>query len=311
VGRGVAGSNTTCTSLVASPRPTASSTIVYDGERDRVWVVEPDADVVTVIDAIARTRLGTIAVGDRPRTVAIAGDRALVACQGEDGVRVIDATTLAPLGTIGLGAGSGPFGVIADPRGSGAWVTLGARGELASIDPLTLEVRARIAVGQDPRAIAMRSDGTISITRWRSGLDAARVYAIDGRDPAAPIAVGATLLPRDETRDTDTDNKGVLNFLSTLAPSPDGGRVIATALKANVVSGTFRTGEPLTGQTTARAALAEVALDGPSAIGRDTFRHESGSTSRCWAPRWWWRSTRSASTRWDRSTTWATRRTGW
>jgi DNA-binding beta-propeller fold protein YncE/cytochrome c peroxidase len=251
-------------------RPVQSSTIAYDAARDRVWVVEPDADAVTAIDAVARTRLRTIGIGDRPRTVAVAGDAIFVACQGDGTIHEIDAETLAPRTPIALGAGSQPYGVVADPRGEVAWVTLMGSGELARIDAArTVE---RIAIGPDPRAIAAIADGTIVVTRWRSTQIAAAVVVIDARDRAAPVVVGDTLLPRQEGLDSDTDNSGVLSFLGTAAPSPDGGRVIVPALKANVVSGTFRGSLPLTSQTTARAALAEVSLDGPGTAGVDTYR---------------------------------------
>ncbi|MDQ3035750.1 MAG: hypothetical protein M3Y87_25325, partial [Myxococcota bacterium] len=87
----------------AASRPTSSTTIAYDAARDRIWVVEPDASVVAVIDAVGRTRLRAIDVGARPRTVAIAGDLALVACQDEGTVRAFDADTMEPRGTIELG----------------------------------------------------------------------------------------------------------------------------------------------------------------------------------------------------------------
>nr|MDQ3037209.1 hypothetical protein [Myxococcota bacterium] len=157
-------------------------------------------------------------------------------------------------------------------RGDRAWVTLQASGERVAIELARLEVAARIDVGRDPRAIAARGTGVIAITRWRSTDGAATVAIVDASDPSAPVLVGDTLLPRETGVDSDTDNNGVLSFLGAIVPSPDGGRVLLPALKANVVSGTFRGDRPLTTQTTARAALAEVSLGAPGEPGRDTFR---------------------------------------
>ena len=260
----------------AARRPTASGTIAFDAARREVWTVEPDADLAVVIAAGTGAPRAYIPVGDRPRTLALAGDRVLVTCQGDGTLHVLgpgatDHTTLA------LGAGSGLFGVLVDPRESmRAYATLQASGELVTIDlaaPGGPAVAHRLRIGRDPRALAMRDDGTIVVTRWRSTLDAASVVIVDASDPAAPVVVGDTLLPREEGRDSDTDSDGVLSFLDAIALAPDGGRAVLGALKANVVAGTFRTTRPLTTQTTARGSVAEVLLGaGPGEPGEDSIR---------------------------------------
>jgi cytochrome c peroxidase len=253
-------------------RPTQSSSIAYDAALDRVWAVEPDADTVTIVDAVSRTLALRVAVGDRPRTVAIAGDVAIVACQGDGTVHLLG-TRDASHRTVALGAGAGPYGVVADPRGSVAWATLGASGELVEIDLAAATVVARLDVGRDPRGLAMRDDGTITITRWRSTQESASVAIVDAHDAASPVLVGDVLLPREVGLDSDMDNDGVLSFVSAIAPAPDGGRIIVAGLKANTVAGTYRSDHPLTSQTTARAALAEILLSSTGALGTDSFRH--------------------------------------
>ena len=81
-----------------------------------------------------------------------------------------------------------------------------------------------------------------------------------------------TLLAPETGRDSDTDNDGVLSFVNQAVFSPAGRRAIVVGLKANIIAGLARTGLPLTTQTTARAALAEVSLtEGGTAV--DSFRH--------------------------------------
>ncbi len=256
----------------AVTRPTASSSIAYDAALDRVWAVEPDADLVTVIDAATRTLVARIPVGDRPRTVAIADGVAIVACQGDGSFHLIGTGDGAHR-TIALDAGAAPFGVAADPRGGHAWATLQASGELALIDLASGTVSTRLAIGRDPRGISVRADGTISITRWRSTQDAATVVVVDAHDLSSPTMVGEVLLPRDEGLDSDTDSDGVLSFVSAIAPSPDGGRVVVGGLKANTVAGTYRSDHPLSSQTTARGATAEILLGDLGTLGTDSFRH--------------------------------------
>jgi DNA-binding beta-propeller fold protein YncE len=247
---------------------TRSSSIAVDG--DSVWTVEPDADLVVQLDATTGEVRRRTDVGDRPRTLAIAGDQVFVACQGDGTLHVLGPGEGHAI--VELGAGSGAFGVVVDPRGGYVFVSLLWSGALVSVALEDLTVRARIDVGPDPRALAMRDDGLLVITRWRADQDAAAVVLVDAADPNAPTLSDTTRLLREEGRDSDTDNDGVLSFLDGLALSPDGGRVLVGGLKANIVTGLARTGMPLTSQTTARGALAEVMLGERDEPGIDSFR---------------------------------------
>ncbi|MCP6313384.1 hypothetical protein NL444_28335, partial [Klebsiella pneumoniae] len=60
----------------AARRPTSSSTLAMGAAT--LWAVEPDADVVVEIDPASGDVHRREPVGDRSRTVAIAGDRVLV-----------------------------------------------------------------------------------------------------------------------------------------------------------------------------------------------------------------------------------------
>jgi YVTN family beta-propeller protein len=168
----------------AAVRPTASSTIAYDAARDRVWVVEPDADVVTVIDAIGRNRLRTIAVGDRPRTVAVAGDRILVACQ--DAVH-----RLSPQGDnlqtytrqdIGELDASGLFALNLDPDGTSFWTAGLNSGNVYRVDIESGTVLANFNTGP----------GGVSGLAVYDELGDESIFTDGFESPAPPIPVVAT-----------------------------------------------------------------------------------------------------------------------
>ncbi|MBX3269365.1 MAG: hypothetical protein KF729_03840 [Sandaracinaceae bacterium] len=253
----------------SDPAPTRSSTIALDAARGRAWAVEPDGGTVAVLSLDPPGLAAERAVGPRPRAVAIAGDVVAVACQGDDTLRLFDADTLAPRATVP--AGHEPWSVLADPR-AGAFYVASRAGTITSVG-LDGAVLGRVEVGPEPRGLAMSAQGTLLATRWRSDAEGARVVVVDARDPRAMRAGPVTLLPRQEDLDSDTDNSGVLSFLTGATPSPDGARVVLPALKANVVTGVFRTGAPTRPDTTARAALGEVILGPPGAAATDSFRH--------------------------------------
>ncbi len=247
-------------SVVAAPldpRPARSSSIAAAADGG-VWVVEEDADLLTGF-TVGGDITARVEICDRPRTVALLGEVAAVACQG-DAVAIVQRRTGA-VNTIAMPGE--PFGVIADPRGERFIVTLQTRGEIVVLDPDGVEL-ARLDVGRDPRALAMQPNGQLLVTRWRGGPEGAEVIGVDLSDPLAPSLLPPTPLRPQTGLDSDTDNSGVPNYLDAIAFAPAGDRAFVPALKANNVTGRFRTSQPLTGQTTARAIVSEliVNLDG-------------------------------------------------
>lgn len=240
----------------ATPRPTHSGPLLYDEVRHRAWVVNADADSVAVIDLGSGTRT-ELAVCDGPRTLARAGEGVAVACEGDALQLLQDGEVPAPGARVALPVGSRPFGVAGDPRAPGRLlVTLQGAGAVAVIEDGT--VAQLVEVGPDPRAITVGGDGRVLLSRWRA--ESAGATLVEGAlgDDGRFEVRGEVALPRQEGLDSDTDNSGVPSFLDALTLTPDGERALVGALKANVVTGTFRTGEPLTSQTTARAVLMEV-----------------------------------------------------
>ena len=247
-------------------RPNASSTIVHDPESARVWVANTDHDRASFLDEDMFISFPTMPVScDAPRTVAISGRTLAAACQGDGTVVLYDLDNHEPRGTIDFGPGSAPFGVVADPRGDGVFfVTLSGTGELAAIRAEGSQILSRIPVFPDVRGVAAIADGTVLVTRWRAAAEGANVAVIDARDPAALGLGEPLLLPPDTGLDSDTNNSGVPSFLNQIVPSPDGGRALVPSLRANTVTGMFRTGQPLSFETTARAILTEIELAGPT-----------------------------------------------
>ncbi len=240
------------------PRPTASSTITYDPLRREVWVVTPDADSVAVLSDEPTSRLAVVPTCDHPRTVAVAGTVVAVACQDDGALRLYDAATRTQRQSVSLGGGARPFGVAADPRAARFFVTLQDAGRLVIVDAATGAVTGSVDVGFDARAVTVNAAGMALVTRWRGDADGARVVQVDASDPTAPRVVGTALLQVQEDLDSDTDNSGVPSFLGALAFGPAGREAIIPALKANNVTGMFRTREELSSQTSARAVLSLV-----------------------------------------------------
>ncbi|MRG97965.1 hypothetical protein [Polyangium spumosum] len=243
--------------------PAASSTIVLDTERSSVLVANTDHDHVARLDmGLSGAPPVPLLSCDAPRTLAISGAILAAACQGDGTVAFYDLEKQEPRGSVDLGPGSAPFGVVAELRTAGLFfVTLSGTGELAAVSADGNQILSRTPVFPDVRGVAATAVGRVLVTRWRATAEGAEVALIDASDPTALADVVPLLLPPDVGLDSDTNNSGVPSFLNQIVPSPDGGRAIVPSLKANTITGMYRTGKPLSFETTARAILTEIELD--------------------------------------------------
>jgi YVTN family beta-propeller protein len=240
----------------AGPRPTRSSTLVSgdDAGTRRVWSVNPDANTVTVIDAVTGTKVAEHPVGESPRGIARDGNgRYWVTCFASDEIRILNADgTLFQ--TIPLEYGDGPFGIAPSPDGSALYVSLFSAGRLHRYSAAAPGAPTHSASGLTaPRALAVSADGArILVTRFLSPElqgEVAEFSASLGFTRLFPLAAARTLDGGDRAA-------GVPNYLSGIAISPDGTRAAVVSKQDNVQRGTFFGVGNLTHETTVRAVIS-------------------------------------------------------
>ena len=248
-------------------RPTASSTILVDGLRGRVWAVNSDADTVTAIDTATLSKVFEKPVGRHPRTLALAPDTTLwVVNQDDATISVLDSEDGATLQTIPLPRASRPYGVAFSRDGAAAYVTLQGSGRLLKLDPIDGEMLATIDVGPNPRGLAITGDSErILVTRFISSQDHGRVVEVSA---AQFNGVRKHRLGLDPGPDTETSGRGVPNYLSSIAITPDGRRAWVPSKKDNTGRGLFRDGRPLTFDHTVRTIISQIDLGSNDEIPR-------------------------------------------
>lgn len=121
---------------------------------DRIWVLNQDADTISVIDPDAATILETFAAADQPRRLAAlpGGRMAVIAGNASGaGIRIYDAATRTVIDEIGLsgeGVGAGGFGFLA--VGAHVFVSTRADGQILLYDlDQPREPPRRFAIGHD------------------------------------------------------------------------------------------------------------------------------------------------------------------
>lgn len=250
--------------LPAGPRPTHSNTLAIgdDPAGRRVWVVNPDADSVAVLDATTGQKLAEHSTGQNSSPRNIARDalgRYWVTCHGTDQLRVLNPDgSLAH--TLLLPYGSAPFGVAASPDGQSLFVTLHGSARLlryASASPAAAP--ASINTFPTPRALAVSADGArVLVTRFISPELEAEIgdFAFSA-SPSPALTLTRTLrLESANTVDGGDRAAGVPNQLASIVISPDGTRAAVASKQDNIQRGVLFGVGDLTHETTVRAVVS-------------------------------------------------------
>jgi len=245
----------------------ASSQIIYDASRNKVWNVNPDSDTVTRIDGVSLAKDFETAVGTKPRSVALrpGGAEIWVTCETSDEIYVLSATNGVVLQTIDAPRGSRPMNVLFPPDGSAAYVTYMNSGLLAKWNPSTKGLIGTLAVGPNPRGLAISGDSSrIFVGRFVSPVNFSNVVAEVGEVrevSASAFTVARTLtLAHDTTVDSETSSRGTPNYLVQMSITPDGRRLFVPSKKDNVDRGTFRDTNALEHDRTVRSIVSKLDL---------------------------------------------------
>jgi len=249
------------------PRPTQSSTLAVgqDPAGRRLWVVNPDAHTVSVLDATTGAKLAEHATGanSNPRSIALdALGRYWITCHGTDQLRVLnpDGTTHA---TIALPYGAAPFGIAPSPDGQSLFVTLYGSAQLrryTAANPAAAP--ATLATFPTPRALAVSANGQrILVTRFISPDLEAEIADVSSPTPAGPLTLTRTIrLSSANPTDGGDRASGVPNYLAAIAISPDGTRAAIASKQDNIQRGLLFGVGDLTHETTVRAVVSFVDL---------------------------------------------------
>ncbi len=272
----------------AGPAPTRNSTLAIgeDPAGRHLWVVNPDAHSVSVLDAATGAKLAEYSTGanSNPRNIARdALGRYWVTCHGSDEIRVLnpDGSTAH---TLGLPYGSAPFGVAPSPDGLSLFVTLYGSGRLQRYSAAS---PAAVPVALDtpfptPRAIAVSGNGArVLVTRFISPeLEAEVGDFVFAASPAPSLSLARIIrLEAANTPDGGDRAAGIPNYLAAVAISPDGTRAAVASKQDNTQRGLLFGVGDLTHETTTRAVVSFIDLAGTNAEIRHSRRDFDNSDS--------------------------------
>ncbi len=253
------------------PAPVHSSTLVIGDDPDgrRLWVVNPDANTVSVLDPTTGAKLAEHPVGQNPRSIARdAFGRYWVTCHTSDELRVLDPDG-STAHTLPLAYGSAPFGVVASPDGQSVFVSLQGSARIqrySAANPSAVPVTQTTV--PTPRALALTGDGQrLFVTRFISPDLHAEVAEIAATSPAL-TQTRLIVLESAQTIDGGDRAAGVPNYLTSIAVSPDGTRAAVASKQDNTQRGLLFGVGDLTHETSVRAVVSFVDL-----VSNNEIRH--------------------------------------
>ena len=273
---------------LTTSQPSSASTIAYDRKNHVVWNVNQDNNTVTATDAMTHVKIKEIKVGDHPRTLAIdPTGKVWVTCQDDSRVVIVDPNSTSHKTshkTIPLPYGSRPFGIALSPDHSFALVTAEGTGAVYKIDTTSLKVTATTVVGGKLRGVTIAGDGQRAlVTRFISPVDHGEVIELI---PATMRTVQTIPLGHDNHEDTEDNGRGVPNYLSYIAISPDGHDAWVPSKKDNTRRGLVLDGKTPTFESTVRTIISRINLDSREEIetSRRDFNDRDMAQGLCFSP---------------------------
>ena len=279
--------------------PSASSNLALEqrsGANARLWAVNPDNDSVTVFDAVTRTKVAEVAVGTAPRTLALTPNGAAmwVINKRSATISVVSTTSLAVTQTIALPRGSSPYGVAMARSANAALITLEAGGLLLKLDAGSGATLGSVAVGANPRHVAVSADGANAyVSRFISpALPGEATLSVQTQLNGAPVGgevvvvgtgamsvVRTIVLAHSDAPDAENQGRGLPNYLGAVALSPDGTQAFVPSKQDNILRGSARDGLQLNFQNTVRAISSRIDLAAQSEDIAARVDHDNASVA--------------------------------
>lgn len=250
---------------VTNHRPTAapalhSAPLYLDASNQRLWVVNPDNDSVTVLNSGSYQIITEVSVCDSPVSITQdSNDTMWVSCKHSDEIVILDGSA-SIIERIPLDYGSGPSGIVRDLAGDAIYVALESKGQVLRFNSQTRQADQRAEVGRSPSALAIdRNNSQLLVTQFISEITHGNVWQLSPEDLSLQRTIHLDRIGGAQHRDGTAEGKGIPNYVSAIMQNAAGTRGWLTATKVNTDRGLL-TGVDLDQDNTVRTVIMELDL---------------------------------------------------
>ncbi|MCI0670159.1 MAG: c-type cytochrome [Myxococcaceae bacterium] len=218
---------------------TSSGSLALSSDDTLLYAADTDNGTVAVVSTLDRQKIADVRVGLLPERLVVGPDDTIyVANRGDRSVSVIRRGQWTEAARISVGVE--PSGLGVSPDGSTLFVVNAtalddtSHGTLQAVDTQTLQTRWELALGEEPRGLALLPDGKAAVTLARKGevvlvdLQARQLVARNGKSlfELANLSAlsGATGMDSPATASTFRPRN-----MTDVVASPDGTRLFATS----------------------------------------------------------------------------------
>ena len=265
----------------------SSSQMVHNGlsgSVGRLYVVNPDTNSVTVINTDTNVKVTEVTVGRSPRAAALVGGEIWITNQDDYSVSILDRATNNLIGLpLALPRASQPQGIVSD--GTKVYVALQATGQVIPITIAGRVIGTPVSVGPTPRALSLSGDGSRLFVRRFISTDTQAEIREFTLIPTLTLA-RTFILPIDVTsEDSESNGRGVPNYLVGVTITPDGKNAFIPAIKDNIRRGTLLSGVDLDFDNTVRPIVSHLNLVTNVEAGRIDFDNQDSPSAVAFNPR--------------------------
>ncbi len=231
----------------------SSSLILAD---DHYFVINPDNNTLSKLDRTGEL-VWEVQVGKKPHSITFAADNNLwISLENDSRIAIVDPASGTRVRNITLATHSQPRGIVSDDEY--VYVLLSAKRRLLKLN-LNAERMGRALVPPDTQHLTLDSmSQRLYVPDFIAKNKNSRVVTVDtlsmtrGEDIHLSMSLGP---------DTESDSRGLPNYLSQFSISPSGSRAWVPSKKDNIERGLFRDGNPLTFESEVRAIASHIDLN--------------------------------------------------
>ena len=249
-------------------RPVISSSIVLSKDQKQLFVVNPDNNTLTAINASTGKMIYEIATGKNPAAVIKYGNELWVSCKGDDNITIHNAEKGNVLKTINLGYGRAPHGIVINEADNTCYVALTMIGQVQEVDLRTHQLLRNIQLdGQIRNLSYIPEKNKIVVPQFiATNQEGSKLYWINSK--TWQLNSDKRLQPSLEN-DGLANGRGFPNYMGPIAVNPEQTKLWIPGKKDNLFRGMRRDGNPLEFDHTVRSLAVSLNIETETEVFED------------------------------------------